>query len=95
MQILVLSTRFASSKYLILQVFPRTPQAGHMSEIAPLLNKLGLQSRTDLRRAAEEILRTINRKVPIGTLQKAEVARPALAISCAFRQLGEDPPVRL
>lgn len=66
-----------------------------MSEIAPLLNKLGLQSRTDLRRAAEEILRTINRKVPIGTLQKAEVARPALAISCAFRQLGENPPVHL
>mmetsp|Transcript_87912 Transcript_87912/g.175858 ORF Transcript_87912/g.175858 Transcript_87912/m.175858 type:complete len:321 (+) Transcript_87912:91-1053(+) len=66
-----------------------------MSEIAPLLSKMGLEHRAELRSAAEDLLRTINRKVNSGSLRKAEVARPAIAISCAFRQLGENPPTSL
>jgi hypothetical protein len=66
-----------------------------MSEIAPLLEKLGLKNRNDIQRTAEEILRTINRKVSAGSLQKAEAARPAIALSCAFRHMGERPPLNL
>jgi len=63
--------------------------------IAALVQRLGVRVGDDVRRQAEEVLRVMDTKIPPGSLKKAEAARPAIAIECAFRQCGGVVPPEL
>ena len=60
-----------------------------------LLQRLGVAVNDGVRRQAEETLRVMETKIHPGSLKKAEAARPAVALECAFRQCGEAVPPEL